>query len=185
RPRPSCQRSKRIPNDLHRSRTAGQPVVFIFSGIDKCLAASDSFGSTLDSFRVPVFVATNFHFLSIFSSLAQNLINLLRDLPRLTHQRGKITSQSILRVNMSSQHTLHSTQFIHASTMRHSTRQRLRRGLLAVLNHPYRGQLLLTCHDGTSFWTICGFMNRESIPQDRKSTRLNSSHVSISYAVFC
>src|SRR5699024_11335355 len=66
---------------------------------------------------------------------------------------------------MSSQHTLHSTQFIHASTMQHSTRQRLRRGLLAVLNHPYRGQLLLTCHDGTSFWTICGFMNRESISQ--------------------
>src|SRR5699024_8773504 len=149
--------------DLHRSRTAGQPVVFIFSGIDKCLAASDSFGSTLDSFRVPVFVATNFHFLSIFSSLAQNLINLLRDLPRLTHQRSKITSQSILRVNMTSKHTQHSTQYIPTITMQHRTSQRLRRGLLAVLNLPYRGQLLLTCHEGTPSWTICGFMNRESI----------------------
>src|SRR5437868_8774599 len=26
---------------------------------------------------------------------------------------------------------------------------------------------------------------RDRVPQDRKSTRLNSSHVSISYAVFC
>src|SRR5207249_10187978 len=26
---------------------------------------------------------------------------------------------------------------------------------------------------------------QDSLPQDRKSTRLNSSHVSISYAVFC
>src|SRR3712207_8415328 len=27
--------------------------------------------------------------------------------------------------------------------------------------------------------------NRDSIPKDRKSTRLNSSHANISYAVFC
>src|SRR5690606_40019751 len=27
--------------------------------------------------------------------------------------------------------------------------------------------------------------DREELPQDRKSTRLNSSHVKISYAVFC
>src|SRR5699024_12699518 len=28
-------------------------------------------------------------------------------------------------------------------------------------------------------------LTKHTIPQDRKSTRLNSSHVSISYAVFC
>src|SRR5699024_12871173 len=28
-------------------------------------------------------------------------------------------------------------------------------------------------------------INNINVPQDRKSTRLNSSHVSISYAVFC
>src|SRR5699024_12855736 len=31
---------------------------------------------------------------------------------------------------------------------------------------------------------VCGVF-RPLLPQDRKSTRLNSSHVSISYAVFC
>src|SRR5438132_5989290 len=35
---------------------------------------------------------------------------------------------------------------------------------------PHRGQQLL---------------NRQNYPQDRKSTRLNSSHTVISYAVFC
>src|SRR5438874_3359015 len=32
-------------------------------------------------------------------------------------------------------------------------------------------------------WVPCGIERRD--PQDRKSTRLNSSHVEISYAVFC
>src|SRR5690625_5783149 len=33
--------------------------------------------------------------------------------------------------------------------------------------------------------TILGFTSEEEVIQDRKSTRLNSSHVAISYAVFC
>src|SRR5438067_6984257 len=33
--------------------------------------------------------------------------------------------------------------------------------------------------------TICEATTIGSMPRDRKSTRLNSSHVSISYAVFC
>src|SRR5690625_5686364 len=32
---------------------------------------------------------------------------------------------------------------------------------------------------------ICGELEREGYISDRKSTRLNSSHVAISYAVFC
>src|SRR5699024_12220398 len=32
-------------------------------------------------------------------------------------------------------------------------------------------------------YSICNYLNEK--PGDRKSTRLNSSHVSISYAVFC
>src|SRR5699024_12783366 len=35
---------------------------------------------------------------------------------------------------------------------------------------------------GMTWWQN---MRRTVLPQDRKSTRLNSSHVSISYAVFC
>src|SRR6266487_6012453 len=33
--------------------------------------------------------------------------------------------------------------------------------------------------------TVADFLERHSTPLDRKSTRLNSSHPSISYAVFC
>src|SRR5690242_21940864 len=36
---------------------------------------------------------------------------------------------------------------------------------------------------GSGPWN--GVSNKESAPSDRKSTRLNSSHMSISYAVFC
>src|SRR5207249_8031776 len=32
---------------------------------------------------------------------------------------------------------------------------------------------------------LCTRTNRSALQRDRKSTRLNSSHVSISYAVFC
>src|SRR5690349_23820417 len=34
-------------------------------------------------------------------------------------------------------------------------------------------------------WRRAPGTNRECTPRDRKSTRLNSSHVEISYAVFC
>src|SRR6266513_4675272 len=40
--------------------------------------------------------------------------------------------------------------------------------------------------DGTVHWAGPGRATRRATPdRDRKSTRLNSSHVSISYAVFC
>src|SRR6202171_6719704 len=52
----------------------------------------------------------------------------------------------------------------------------------------------LSLHDALPIWTICTF--ESALPpfgselshrnrQDRKSTRLNSSHLAISYAVFC
>src|SRR5690349_22778644 len=40
------------------------------------------------------------------------------------------------------------------------------------------------CWVSASAWR-CGTPTRTSKPPDRKSTRLNSSHVEISYAVFC
>src|SRR5699024_12830410 len=38
---------------------------------------------------------------------------------------------------------------------------------------------------GTDFGTLLNDANADLLTGDRKSTRLNSSHVSISYAVFC
>src|SRR6266496_5925917 len=49
----------------------------------------------------------------------------------------------------------------------------------------------LSLHDALPIWRPCtapsprGPGSRMSWPPDRKSTRLNSSHVEISYAVFC
>src|SRR5690606_39511211 len=40
-------------------------------------------------------------------------------------------------------------------------------------------------NDDTSYGEACMSTYRMSIARDRKSTRLNSSHVKISYAVFC
>src|SRR5438067_6300469 len=39
--------------------------------------------------------------------------------------------------------------------------------------------------DVTERWYLLDRVDYHSLPGDRKSTRLNSSHVSISYAVFC
>src|SRR5256885_16771128 len=35
------------------------------------------------------------------------------------------------------------------------------------------------------FWSVQGAQNPSTVHSDRKSTRLNSSHLVISYAVFC
>src|SRR3712207_7715761 len=39
--------------------------------------------------------------------------------------------------------------------------------------------------DATRLRTEVGYVPRYSLAEDRKSTRLNSSHANISYAVFC
>src|SRR5207249_10812757 len=40
-------------------------------------------------------------------------------------------------------------------------------------------------HDSLAPWNAALYRERAKASKDRKSTRLNSSHVSISYAVFC
>src|SRR5439155_22577283 len=40
-------------------------------------------------------------------------------------------------------------------------------------------------HPWLRFFHFVRFISEEAQPRDRKSTRLNSSHVAISYAVFC
>src|SRR5256885_3675318 len=53
--------------------------------------------------------------------------------------------------------------------------------LLPPPSPDFRQGTPLIASDGTDFLAIWA----ESGPQDRKSTRLNSSHLVISYAVFC
>src|SRR5699024_12622048 len=52
-----------------------------------------------------------------------------------------------------------------------------------------KGLAMITPFGGVTFligWVIFGYtITKITQPIDRKSTRLNSSHVSISYAVFC
>src|SRR5699024_11945568 len=52
---------------------------------------------------------------------------------------------------------------------------------LRLLDHPARSRPVL----GAIALISAASMNRPTAGRDRKSTRLNSSHVSISYAVFC
>src|SRR5258707_10407282 len=54
-------------------------------------------------------------------------------------------------------------------------------GLLVELDHP-RIDLFA---DGEALGALIGTLTRQFGPLDRKSTRLNSSHANISYAVFC
>src|SRR3712207_8618507 len=56
-------------------------------------------------------------------------------------------------------------------------RERLARPPVAAGRHP--ADVVLA--DGDLFGPLCAI----SVPGDRKSTRLNSSHANISYAVFC
>src|SRR5207245_6525132 len=65
------------------------------------------------------------------------------------------------------------------------------RSLSAALGHPFprramwRGCGLGWCVVANISLPACGFSNPVGNEIDRKSTRLNSSHGSISYAVFC
>src|SRR5207244_13396274 len=90
-------------------------------------------------------------------------------------------------------------------TRRSSDLRQFLRSIFAFLPHPYLLRYSLTNHParmniniGTrsgSFATrilvlqtqyqLCGMHAKTSVPEDRKSTRLNSSHQIISYAVFC
>src|SRR5256885_3632391 len=51
-----------------------------------------------------------------------------------------------------------------------------------VSHHPAGGLVVGVVHVGRA---RAGFVARAPRPSDRKSTRLNSSHLVISYAVFC
>src|SRR2546427_6008926 len=52
---------------------------------------------------------------------------------------------------------------------------------IAVLRHPARAGEEMTVALHVEQWIL----NQDGVVQDRKSTRLNSSHSQISYAVFC
>src|SRR5438874_3363977 len=56
----------------------------------------------------------------------------------------------------------------------------LRRGKIT-----WRRKFVIDCHDSRRWRELQVELLREVVEIDRKSTRLNSSHVEISYAVFC
>src|SRR5690625_5707943 len=60
----------------------------------------------------------------------------------------------------------------------------LRRPPISTL-FPTRRSSDLDCHSLRAFCTCFHGPGGSDSPRDRKSTRLNSSHVAISYAVFC
>src|SRR3712207_8345014 len=60
-------------------------------------------------------------------------------------------------------------------------------------HHPDTGVVVLSAHDEEAYAIALlgkgqsglAYLLKDRIAQDRKSTRLNSSHANISYAVFC
>src|SRR2546421_9452104 len=52
-------------------------------------------------------------------------------------------------------------------------------------SHPRPPRLTTSCSRGKSVWTNKRPLPSSKVKLDRKSTRLNSSHDQISYAVFC
>src|SRR3712207_8425093 len=55
----------------------------------------------------------------------------------------------------------------------------------AVENHPWLGVCFDTCHAWAAGHDLATPGGMTETLEDRKSTRLNSSHANISYAVFC
>src|SRR5438067_5419603 len=81
-----------------------------------------------------------------------------------------------------------STLFPYTTLFRSSARPPVRRGrgrVRAVAHRPSRVRLRAGWRNRAGLGGPGGGRARDHQDQDRKSTRLNSSHVSISYAVFC
>src|SRR5690606_40442153 len=72
---------------------------------------------------------------------------------------------------------------VHASSVKQYQTQ-VRTQLLGELHQPLPFKLVLDVNAGTMLG-LPQFRCCDTAHQDRKSTRLNSSHVKISYAVFC
>src|SRR5258707_3454599 len=74
-----------------------------------------------------------------------------------------------------------STLFPYTTLFRSVIRQKV--SIPRQIHHPIETRATLARYDASTedytLWT------NTQIPQDRKSTRLNSSHANISYAVFC
>src|SRR5690625_2087298 len=73
---------------------------------------------------------------------------------------------------------------VHAGTMQAAGGERAKRyARYKVAKKP--AGWLLRCGEKVGQWHKDGLGIRNYVAEDRKSTRLNSSHVAISYAVFC
>src|SRR3712207_7626145 len=80
-----------------------------------------------------------------------------------------------------------STLFPYTTLFRSLTAQYLENGHIGHVPLARGGQRTVECHVESLGVLMAGqvHLGRALRPQDRKSTRLNSSHANISYAVFC
>src|SRR3712207_7774182 len=81
-----------------------------------------------------------------------------------------------------------STLFPYTTLFRSAMCDRWDIGGLSTAFHPQTGRPTIFIYDGHPGGvgiTRTGYHQFERLTEDRKSTRLNSSHANISYAVFC
>src|SRR5258705_6180030 len=77
-----------------------------------------------------------------------------------------------------------STLFPYTTLFRSLHSLRLK-GLRPIITHPERNAILRRQPERLATWARLGCYVQVTAGSDRKSTRLNSSHLGISYAVFC
>src|SRR5688572_31097088 len=78
-----------------------------------------------------------------------------------------------------------STLFPYTTLFRSSDQSRLETGRRSGAAARIRGRVSLVDAGGLMIRIHCNACHRPILVEDRKSTRLNSSHSQISYAVFC
>src|SRR5699024_12860091 len=92
------------------------------------------------------------------------------------------------RCRVSSSHVSSSLSFFQSSAAPHHLHSFPTRRSSDLWKSRDHRQINLLCRcriERKMVYLTLSFLANFQLPQDRKSTRLNSSHVSISYAVFC
>src|SRR5699024_7015503 len=177
---PCCHGSSGVSIRSNCARTDGHAVDTIPSGRTRCRARSDSFEPERGVFRGDAVNGIHRHQVRL---LLLKLFNLHRDHPHLTDQGRQVTGQSILAIDMPLQDATNLPPPIQARLLAILRRNRHRRELPLTSHQPPPPRTCTSVDTDTTGTSVVSDRGERSL--DRKSTRLNSSHVSISYAVFC